>query len=310
MRISINQYVTYMPMLRRFCCHAAFWRVWLAIVACRYVPRAVIGRLLRRCVPQCGESRFAAWMKHGMSEVTEIAADVFRISTFVAGPDLQFNQFLVRDTEPLLYHAGQTGLFPDILAAVRLLLDPTTLRWIGFSHFESDECGALNRWLDVAPAAQPLADVVSAATAINEFSQRPPHVLADDAEFTTGRHTWRYLVTPYVPHNWSSSLLFDATEHVLFCSDLLLQRGNPAPLSDDVLTPALRDLARGQQGPFHDSIPYTRTTAEVFARLEALQPKVLAIMHGASFRGDGAAVLRAYHDELRQMLGAPTATRN
>lgn len=242
-----------------------------------------------------------------MSVVTEIAADVFRISTFVAGPDLQFNQFLVRDAEPLLYHAGQTALFPDILAAVRTLIDPATLRWIGFSHFESDECGALNRWYDVAPNATPLADAVSAAIAINEFSQRPPRVLADDATFTTGRHAWRYLVTPYVPHNWSSSLLFDATERVLFCSDLLLQRGDPAPLVDDVLTPALRDLVRGQDGPFHDSIPYARTTPGIFARVEALQPAVLATMHGASFRGDGAATLRAYHAELRRMFAAPQA---
>lgn len=243
-----------------------------------------------------------------MTEVTEIAPDVFRISTFVAGPGLQFNQFLVRDAEPLLYHAGQTALFPEILAAVRTLLDPAALRWIGFSHFESDECGALNRWFDVAPAAQPLADAVSAATAIAEFSQRPPRVLKDDATFVTGRHAWRYLVTPYVPHNWSSSLLFDATERVLFCSDLLLQRGNPPPLVDDVLTPALRDLERGQQGPFHDSIPYTRTTPGVFARLEALQPQVLATMHGASFRGDGAATLQAYHAALRRMFAAPVAS--
>lgn len=238
-----------------------------------------------------------------MSQVTEIATDVFRISTYVEGPGLQFNQFLIRDDEPLLYHAGQTALFADVLAAVRTLIDPASLRWIGFSHFEADECGALNRWLDVAPAAQPLADAVSAATAINEFSTRPPRILDDDATFATGRHTWRYLVTPYVPHNWSSSLLFDATARVLFCSDLLLQRGNPAPLIDDVLTPALRDLERGQQGPFHDSVPYTRTTPGVFARLEALRPETLAIMHGASFRGDAVGTLHAYHAELRKRFG-------
>lgn len=237
-----------------------------------------------------------------MSEVVEIAADVFRISSYLEPAGLQFNQFLIRDDEPLLYHTGQTALFPDVLAAVRTLIDPATLRWIGFSHFEADECGALNRWLAIAPEATPLADTVSAATAINDFSTRPPRVVADDATFRIGRHTMRHLVTPYVPHNWSSSLLFDDTGRVLFCSDLLLQRGRRPPLNDDVLTPSIRDLERGQQGPFHDSIPYTRTTPAVFARLEALQPQTLAIMHGASFRGDGAALLHAYHDELRRRL--------
>ena len=41
-----------------------------------------------------------------MTTVSEIAPDVFRMSTFVPDFNLQFNQFLVRDDEPLLFHAG------------------------------------------------------------------------------------------------------------------------------------------------------------------------------------------------------------
>lgn len=242
-----------------------------------------------------------------MTRIDEIAPDVFRISTHVAGPDLQFNQFLVRDAEPLLYHTGQNALFADVLGAVRTLIDVSSLRWIGFSHFESDECGALNRWLDAAPRATALAGVVAAATCINDFAARPPRVLADDEVLTTGRHAFRFLATPYVPHNWESSLLFDATERVLFCSDLLLQRGAPPPLAADVLGPALRDFAIGQRGPFHDSIPYTRGTPAIMARLAALEPRTLAIMHGASFTGDGATLLRDYDRGLARALGVAAA---
>ena len=41
-----------------------------------------------------------------MSLVTEIARDLFRISTFFPEIDLQFNQFLMQDEEPLLFHTG------------------------------------------------------------------------------------------------------------------------------------------------------------------------------------------------------------
>lgn len=243
-----------------------------------------------------------------MTDITEIAPDVFRISTFVAAADLQFCQFLVRDDEPLLYHTGQNALFADVQAAVAKLIDVASLRWIGFSHFESDECGSLNRWLDVAPRAAPLAGIVAAATCINDFSTRPPRILADNAAFSTGRHSFRFLATPYVPHNWESSLLFDATAHTLFVSDLLLQHGDPAPLSDDVLAPAVQDFAAGQHGPFHDAIPWTPHTATTLERLAALDPAILAIMHGASFSGDGAAVLRGFGAALQRVLADPGAT--
>lgn len=240
-----------------------------------------------------------------MTDITEIAPDVFRISTFVAAANLQFCQFLVRDDEPLLYHTGQNALFADVRAAVATLINTADLRWIGFSHFESDECGSLNRWLDAAPRATPLAGVVAAATCINDFAERPPRILADNAAFSTGRHNFRFLATPYVPHNWESSLLFDTTARTLFVSDLLLQHGDPAPLCADVLTPAVQDFAAGQHGPFRDAIPWTPHTAAALERLAALDPATLAIMHGASFAGDGATVLRAFGASLQRVLAAP-----
>lgn len=238
-----------------------------------------------------------------MAQIDEIAPDVFRISFYAEPSGLAFNQYLVRDEEPLLYHTLQNARFPESLAAVGTLIDVTRLRWIGFSHFESDECGALNRWLAAAPHATPLAGVVAAATCINDYAARAPRILDDEATFTTGRHGFRYLVTPYLPHNWESTLLFDSTERVLFCSDLVLQRGHTPALSDDVLDAAIDALETGQRGPFHDSIPWTRHTAPTLARLATLDPKALAIMHGAAFAGDGTTLLHRYTDALQRVLG-------
>ncbi len=237
-----------------------------------------------------------------MAQIDEIAPDVFRISHYAEPAGLAFNQFLVRDDEPLLYHTLQNARFDESLAAVRSLIDPASLRWIGFSHFESDECGSLNRWLAAAPQATPLAGVVAAATCINDFASRPPRVLDDNAEFATGQHRFRFLATPYLPHNWESTLLFDLAQHVLFCSDLVLQRGRTPALSNHVLEAAIEAAKTGQRGPFHDSIPWTRHTAPTLTRLADLHPATLAIMHGAAFAGDGSALLHAYSAALQQVL--------
>src|SRR5574340_1301609 len=83
-----------------------------------------------------------------MPNVTEIAPDVYRISTFVSEIKLEFNHFLVNDEAPLLFHAGLRHLFPELLESVARIIDPARMRYIAFSHFESDECGGLNRWLE------------------------------------------------------------------------------------------------------------------------------------------------------------------
>ncbi|MGV1721689.1 hypothetical protein ACT4MC_24275 (plasmid) [Vibrio furnissii] len=235
--------------------------------------------------------------------ITEIAADIYRISVYVPQADLQFNVFLVRDDEPLLYHTGQKALFTPIFDAVRTLIDPAKLRWIGFSHFESDECGALNLWLDKAPQAVALASPVLARTCIDEFAIRAPRVLEDDALLATGRYTFRHLLTSHLPHGWGASLLFEETQKVLFCSDLLLQRGDPAPFAGDLVSRAVQALEQGQAGPFRDAIPYTTHTKVTFARLAALDPQVLAIMHGASLRGQGARALLDFEQALARVGG-------
>jgi flavorubredoxin len=79
-----------------------------------------------------------------MIKVSEIAPDIYRISIFVQEMNLQFNHFLIKDDEPMLYHAGMKQMFPMLYEAVSKIIEPSRIRWIGFSHFEVDECGALN----------------------------------------------------------------------------------------------------------------------------------------------------------------------
>jgi flavorubredoxin len=237
------------------------------------------------------------------TDVTEIARNVHRISTFHPDFGIQFNQFLVVDDEPFLMHTGMRRMFQSTLEGVRRVIDPGQLRWIGYSHFEADECGAMNEWLAHAPRATALCSFVGAVVSLNDFAERPPRALADGDVLSLGKHRLRFLATPHVPHGWDSGLFFEESEHTLFCSDLFFQPGEPPPLSEsDIVGPAGSAIRAGAKGPLANDMPYTPYTDATLARLAALEPRTLAVMHGSSFRGDGGRALRELAQVIRTEL--------
>jgi flavorubredoxin len=238
------------------------------------------------------------------TRVDEIAPGVFRISTFHPDFGIQFNQFLVRDEQPFLMHTGMRRMFEATLGGVRQLIDPARLRWIGFSHFEPDECGALNDWLAAAPSAQAVSGAVGCMVMLGDFADRPSRALADGEVLPIGAHRMRYLSTPHLPHGWDAGLFFEETTGTLFCSDLLFQGGDPEPLTERDPMPGVRAaILAGLEGPLAHDVPYTHHTHALIGRLAALAPRTLAAMHGASYRGDGAKVLGELAGVLRETIG-------
>jgi len=239
------------------------------------------------------------------STVTEIAADVFRISTFHPDYGIQFNQFLIRDEEPFLMHTGFKKTFPLTLEAVTSVIDPSSMRWIGFSHFESDECGALNEWLQTAPHAQAACSFVGTAVSVNDFADRPARALGDEEVLEIGRRRLRFLSTPHVPHCWDAGLFFEETDRTLLCSDLFFHPGDPEPLTEsDIVGRAKASIIEGLSSPMPKDMPYTPYTENTLLRLADLQPKTLALMHGSSFRGDGQRAIRDLTEVINEVLGA------
>lgn len=242
------------------------------------------------------------------TKIDEIAPDLFRLSTYVAKIDLQFNQFLVKDDEPLLYHTGLRGMFPLVRDTVAKIMDPASIRWISFSHFEADECGALNEWLAVAPGAEPFCGVIGALVNINDFIGGKARVMTTGGVLETGRYRFRFLETPQVPHAWDATFLFEESCATLFCSDLLLQNGDLCPLTEeDVVEPARRALLAYEAGPLAHVYPYASWTGSTINMLADLRPKLLAIMHGSSFKGDGERVLREAATMYAATLGGARA---
>jgi flavorubredoxin len=240
------------------------------------------------------------------STVTEIAPDVYRLSTYHPEGDMQFNQFLIKDEEPFLMHTGLKKMFPVTLEGVASIIDPSKLRWIGWSHFESDECGALNEWLSVAPRAQAVCGFVGATVMVNDFADREARVLGDGEVLEIGRNRLRFLATPHVPHGWDAGLFFEETNRTLLCSDLFFHPGNPEPLTEgDVVGRARESIIAGLSSPLAKDMPYTPYTDSTLQRLAALEPRTLAVMHGSSFRGDGRRAILDLAKVIKEMLGKP-----
>ena len=222
------------------------------------------------------------------SKIMEIAPDIYRISIFHPDFGIQFNQFLIKDDEPFIMQTGMKKMFPLTHEAVASLIEPSRLRWIGFSHFESDECGALNELLNIAPNAQAVCSFVGAMVTVNDFADRPARALADNEVFAIGSHRLKFLATPHLPHGWDAGLFFEERDKTLLCSDLFFHPGDPEALTEsDVVGRASTSITESMAGPLANDMPYTPYTDATLHRLADLEPQTLALMHGTSFRGDG-----------------------
>ncbi|HET7102707.1 MAG TPA: MBL fold metallo-hydrolase [Terracidiphilus sp.] len=230
------------------------------------------------------------------TRVDEVEAGIYRICTpmDVIPGGFTFNSYLIVDDEPMLFHAGYRKLFPTTLEAIRAVIPAEKLRWIGGSHFEGDEFGALNDLLEASPHASPFGTEIGVLTSLNDYAVRPARGLADGEEFSIGGRRMKWLYTPHVPHGWDCGILFDLSTRTLLCGDLFTQPGADAPAvtEHEVLTAS--EAMRGMM----DYYAHATSTSAILERLAGLEPELLACQHGSAYRGDGAELLRALSTTL------------
>ena len=228
--------------------------------------------------------------------IDEVADGIYRIATpvDVVPGGFSFNQYLIVDDEPLLFHTGLRRAFPLVREAIAAVMPVDRLRHISFSHYEADECGALNDLLAVAPRAAPLCGKVAAMVSVGDIADRPPRPLDDGEAVTLGRHAVRWLATPHLPHAWECGFLYEETTRTLLCGDLFTQGGarHPATTEGDILEPS--EAFRGHL----DYYAHAKNAGALIERLAATRPTMLACMHGPAWRGDGATLLRALGTRL------------
>lgn len=234
------------------------------------------------------------------TNVHEIASGIYRISTpippSVMPGGFTFNQFLIVDDAPLLFHTGPKRMFPLVKMAVdHVLGSAAKLRYVGFSHLEDDESGALNEWLEVAPQAEAVASQIAVNVSLGALPIRPARALADLEELSLGKKKVRWLDAPHLPHNWECGYMFEVTEKTLLCGDVFTQGGHdPAAITEgDIVGPA-----KAAHEAFANSIAIEKNTRTLLDKLARTEATTLAIMHGSSYRGNGAKALRDLADAL------------
>ena len=222
--------------------------------------------------------------------VHEVADGIYRISTPVRipGSEFSFNQYLIADDEPLLFHTGPRKLFPHVSQAVASVLPLANVRHVAFSHFEADECGSLNEWLAAAPASAPVCSAVAAMVSVDDVADRPARPMQDGEVLVLGKHSVKWLDTPHLPHAWECGLLMEQSTGTLLCGDLFTQPGSDLPpvTESDILGPS--EAFRLQM----DYYAHSPDTRKLLEKLAAEAPRRLACMHGSAWTGDGAALLR------------------
>jgi flavorubredoxin len=210
-----------------------------------------------------------------------------------------FNQFLVVDDEPLLFHTGPRAMFPAVREAISTVMPLEQLRWITFGHVEADECGAMNDLLAAAPRAEVAHGALGCLVSLNDMADRPPRQLADGEVIETGSKRFRHIDTPHAPHGWEARVLYEETTATLFAGDLFTHLGDRPALTDgDIVGPAgeAEDLFR-----FSSLAPTTPATIESLA---SLAPATMALMHGSSYSGDCAGALTALAGDYRRRIAA------
>ncbi len=238
------------------------------------------------------------------TRISEIADGIYRLSTFVpevAPPaGFTFNQFLVLGDEPLMFHTGLRKMFSLNHDALARIIPPERLRWIAFGHFEADECGAMNEWLAAAPQATAAHGQTGVNVSLNDFADRAPRVLQDGEVIDLGGgKRVRFIDTPHTPHGWDAGVLYEESTGTLLCGDLFTQVGHDSALTDgDIVGPA---------AAAEDIFRYSALNPGMGATIRGLAdlaPHTLALMHGPSFAGDGAAALNALADDYDRRISA------
>lgn len=235
------------------------------------------------------------------TRVDEVADGIYRIHTplppSVIPGGFSFNQYMIVDDDPLLFHTGPRRIFPLVREAIASVMPLEKLRYVACSHIEADECGSLNEMLAAAPHSTPVSGRVAVLVSLDDLADRPPRALGDGETLGLGRHEVTWFDAPHMPHAWECGYLMEAHTRTLLCGDLFTQPGpGDAPVVEsDILGPS--EAFRRQM----DYYSHTIDGGPILERLASASPTTLACMHGSAWRGDGAALLR----ELAKALAAP-----
>jgi len=151
----------------------------------------------------------------------------------------------------------------------------------------------LNDWLAAAPEAEVVCGELAAMVSVNDLADRAPRGLKDGEDLVLGTKTMMWLDAPHLPHNWECGYMLERTTRTLLCGDLFSHLGDGSAVTEaEVLGPS-EQVRQGMGG-----VAIDKGTRDPLDKLAGLEPAILAIAHGSSYRGDGRGHLLGLAEAL------------
>jgi flavorubredoxin len=214
----------------------------------------------------------------GSTRIDEIVDGIYRISTWQEPYGITFNQFLIADERPALIHTGMHHLYEPVRRAMSDVLDPAKLSCIVLLHWEGDENGGMDRFMNAASRCELIGSLLSIQLNASGFGvTERVRGFRDGETLDLGAHKLRFIETPHV-HHWDSMMVLEETTGSLFPSDLFIQPADQPPVVTEDLSRPMLDLYRAA-GIFAHEFPIRH----VVDRLEKINPAWIHPMHGGSF---------------------------
>ncbi len=212
------------------------------------------------------------------TRIDQIAGGVYRIAQWGPESRISFNQFLIADEHPTVIHTGRYGDYEGVHSAISQVLDPSTLEYVILLHFEADECGGRERFLEAAPRSTLAGSWMSVEVNLRQWGYRGElRGFKHGETLDLGVHRLRFLETPHVHHR-DSLMLFEEETRGMFPADLFMQGGEQPPVVEEDLGSEMCEMYRSlgifaHEKPVHGG---TLTKAALPAYVKALREEPFA----------------------------------
>ena len=208
---------------------------------------------------------------------------------------ISYNSYLILDEKNVLIDITSKFTTDELLDQVRSLIEPEKLNYIVINHMEPDHTGGLKALLLLAPRVKLLGtaktkEMLASFYNITENVQ----VVADGEELILGKHTLKFVSTPFV--HWPETMMtFETTERVLFSCDGF---GGYGTLNGTIFDDKTCDIAYHEKQALRYFVnivsSFTKPVKNAVAKLNALPIDVVAPSHGLVWRNSPRRIIDLY----------------
>ncbi|APM39861.1 MBL fold metallo-hydrolase [Clostridium kluyveri] len=204
----------------------------------------------------------------------EISKDLYQFSMHIPPMHFTLHQYLLLSEEPVLVSTGTVQQAKQILPQIKKLLNGKEIKYILFSHIESDECGGLPVFLKEYPNVITVCSELSARE-LAGFSYTGTVQAKKQGDSLIGNgFSFRFIDYPSEVHLQNGLVFYEETRKIFLSSDLMLRFG-------DAVGQTIDSGWKEEVGAINiERIPNENQLAALKNSLLEIEPNFIAVGHG------------------------------